>query len=106
MAEELHVRPDQLDELAATLRGLAGQAGSARDYVATWFVFGSHDGRIYAQVEAMLDGMRRNLEAEYGTLRTASEAAASALSKSAQAHRDTDSATAQRLSAAGVEDPR
>ncbi|MEU0876290.1 type VII secretion target [Nocardia brasiliensis] len=97
MAEELRVRPDQLDEFAAALADLAGQAGSAKDYAATWFAFGDHDGRIYAQVKGMLDEVRRNLESNYTHLRVLSETASTELAESAEMYRTTDLATAIRL---------
>ncbi|NEW25390.1 type VII secretion target [Nocardia cyriacigeorgica] len=97
MAEDLQVKPGDLDRFATVMRDLASDSDSAKQYVTKWFNISGDDARIFAHVAGIAEQVRQNLEANYDKLRQLAEASATELTKSAEMYRTSDLATAKRL---------
>lgn len=96
---QLDVRPEDLDRFAGSMNDLAGQAGSAKDFVSEWFDVGSSDTRIFDHVAGTLERVRADLESNYAKLQELAAASAAELTKAGQFYRTTDGATARELDA-------
>ncbi len=99
MAEELQVRPDDIDRFANCMIDLSAQCDTAKKYVSGYFSIDGEQARIYAYVKGVIDQMRDNLQANYDHLLKLSDGSATEMNRTAQMYRTTDFETAKRLDA-------
>ncbi|WP_063038437.1 type VII secretion target [Nocardia grenadensis] len=98
MAEDLSVRPEDLDGLATTLNQLAAENTRAESYIRDHIDLSSDQaGLMYGRVAETIQQVRESLETNYSTLGNLTSTSSDELTRTAQMYRTTDGSTAAAL---------
>lgn len=98
MTDDLRVEPDRLDAFATKLKQLAADHTQATPYAQKWLKVDDGSGGVFVTgVVDTLGQILTDLETNFTTLKSVTEASAAELNKAAQMYRSTDYATAAAL---------